>query len=88
MANKVFIRSDKQPTARLGYGDNCPAFECDRNVLFVDENDTAMLFAMAGEGFEEVAAGDPRYDWITTQGWSRQAQRDYARQPIPEEPEQ
>ena len=85
MANKVFIRTDNSvPTARHGYGDNCPAFEFRNNVMVVDELDTVMIAALQSAGAEEVSADDPRYDWVTTQGWSRQSQRDYARQPEPE----
>lgn len=85
MANKVFIRDSSVPTCRVGaYGDNCPPFEFVANVLVVDELDTALVAALQSVGAEEVTADDPRYDWITTQGWSRQSQRDFTRQPEPE----
>ena len=81
MANKVFIRTGNPvPTARPAH----PAIEFRNNVLVVDELDTEMVAALTAIGAEEVTAEDPRYDWIVTQGWSRQAQRDYARQPEPE----
>ena len=89
MANKVFIRDSSVPTARVGeYGDNSPPFEFRNNVMVVDELDTVMVAALQSAGAEEVSADDPRYGWIVTQGWSRQSQRDYARQPVEEEPEQ
>ena len=89
MATRIFIRPDNSvPTARLGYGDNCPAFEFRNNVMVVDELDTVMIAALQYAGAEEVASDDPRYDWVTTQGWSRLSQLDYARQPVEEEPEE
>ena len=87
MATIIFIRPDNRvPTARHGYGDNCPAFEFRNNVMAVDEAETALIAALQSAGAEEVSADDPRYDWILREGWSRQSQRDYARQPVEKEP--
>lgn len=89
MATRIFIRPDNSvPTARHGYGDNCPAFEFRSNVMAVDEADTALIAALQSAGAEEIAAGDERLDWILREGWSRLSQLDYARQPVEEEPEE
>ena len=88
MATRIFIRSDNSvPTARLGYGDNHPAFEFRNNVMTVDDSETVLIAALQAAGAEEITIEDPRYGWIVTQGWSRLSQIDYARQPVEEEPE-
>lgn len=83
----VFIKNDGQPVARLGCGDSYPAFEFQGNRLLVDDNDTALLFALRGNNYKEVTVDDPRYQWIISQGWSRLSQQDYLRNnpPAPEE---
>lgn len=87
MATRIFIRPDNSvPTARLDYGPNHPAFEFRNNVMAVDEAETALIAALQSAGAEEITAEDERLDWILREGWSRQAQRDYARQPVEEEP--
>lgn len=72
----IFIRPDDLPTV------DCQSFNMQdvvftNNVLQTEDNDlAAQLVAM---GYELVADDDPRRDFILAQGWSRQAQRDYAR---------
>lgn len=83
----LFIRqNDELPVARLGYGPNHVAFELRGNKIFVDAEDEHLLFALRANGYEEVASDDPRYDFITREGWSRQAQHRYAVEHPPEEP--
>lgn len=83
----LFIRNDGQPVARLGYGDNHPAFEFRDNVLQVPDDNAALLASLRANGYEEIDPADPRFDFISNEGWSRLAQQDYLRRypPAPEE---
>lgn len=82
----LFIRSN----------DTLPVVACEAynmtDVMFVNNvlqtEDTDLAAQLIAMGYELVADDDPRREWILTQGWSRQAQRDYARQPVTvEEPQ-